>query len=197
MHLDIYIFQIHPHWPGWLEVISINSISLGGDAHHVRGFTWVPTTAICGSCIMSAPTVLNTSCSLFMTGIRASMFTEETQRLGTIKQMKPLLQCCDGAKVIQCLTVTTITTTHPPGERYLGNWDMEFPPTAPPVRVQQGWRKRTTTTVGSTIYDCRDVLRREYLSRRELRMRLCMRTTLRAPDRQLSVRFLPSNFTEW
>lgn len=35
--------------------------------------TCVPTTAICGSWIMSAPTVLNTSCNLFMTGIRASM----------------------------------------------------------------------------------------------------------------------------
>ncbi|KAG7268768.1 hypothetical protein CRUP_034252 [Coryphaenoides rupestris] len=35
--------------------------------------TWVPTTAIWGSWMTSAPTVLNTSCSLLMTGIRASM----------------------------------------------------------------------------------------------------------------------------
>lgn len=35
--------------------------------------TCVPTTTICGSWMMSAPTVLKTSCSLLMTGISASM----------------------------------------------------------------------------------------------------------------------------
>lgn len=35
--------------------------------------TCVPTTTICGSWMMSAPTVLKTSCSLLITGISASM----------------------------------------------------------------------------------------------------------------------------
>lgn len=42
--------------------------------------TWVPTTTICGSWMMSAPTVLNTSCSLFMTGMRASMSSDTISR---------------------------------------------------------------------------------------------------------------------
>ena len=36
-------------------------------------FTWVPMTTICGNCIVSDPTVLKTSCSLFMTGIKLSI----------------------------------------------------------------------------------------------------------------------------
>lgn len=41
--------------------------------------TCVPTTTICGSWMMSAPTVLNTSCSLLMTGISASIAAGEGQ----------------------------------------------------------------------------------------------------------------------
>lgn len=39
--------------------------------------TCVPTTTICGSWMMSAPTVLKTSCSLLITGINASMAAGE------------------------------------------------------------------------------------------------------------------------
>lgn len=39
--------------------------------------TCVPTTTICGNWMMSAPTVLNTSCSLLMTGISASIAAGE------------------------------------------------------------------------------------------------------------------------
>jgi len=38
--------------------------------------TWVPTTIIWGNWMASAPTVLNTSCNLLITGINASMFYE-------------------------------------------------------------------------------------------------------------------------
>lgn len=41
--------------------------------------TWVPSTTICGSCMASAPTVLKTSWSLLITGIRASI----VQRAGS------------------------------------------------------------------------------------------------------------------
>ena len=37
-------------------------------------FTCEPTTTICGKWMESAPTVLNTSCSLFITGINDSIF---------------------------------------------------------------------------------------------------------------------------
>lgn len=36
--------------------------------------TWLPITTICGSCTVSEPTVLNTSCSLLITGIKFSIF---------------------------------------------------------------------------------------------------------------------------
>lgn len=35
--------------------------------------TCVPKTTICGNCMASAPTVVKTSCSLLITGIKASM----------------------------------------------------------------------------------------------------------------------------
>lgn len=39
-------------------------------------FTWLPSTTICGNCMESEPTVLNTSWSLFMTGIKASIINK-------------------------------------------------------------------------------------------------------------------------
>lgn len=38
-------------------------------------FTCEPKTTICGNCIESEPTVLNTSCNLLITGINASIFS--------------------------------------------------------------------------------------------------------------------------
>lgn len=45
-------------------------------------FTWLPSTTIWGSWMASEPTVLNTSCSLLTTGIRASMMRIPSDEAG-------------------------------------------------------------------------------------------------------------------
>jgi len=76
----VYLFKLRERrrWQGsgerdGLAVCVIIRFDLAAGRGGRLRLTCVPRTTICGSCSTVAPTVLNTSCSLFITGIRASM----------------------------------------------------------------------------------------------------------------------------
>lgn len=72
-------------------------------------FTWLPSTTICGSWMASDPTVLNTSCSLLTTGMRASMISRRV-----VFFVFDIIKSCDFNR-IKSFGVYTVEERQPTG----------------------------------------------------------------------------------
>lgn len=94
--------------------------------------TWVPTTTICGSWIISAPTVLKTSWSLFITGMRASISSDTDPDLSidffTLPHTDTKSFNVPQLKLPTGVSLDLLTTAHTVAQRcIMGVWVKETP----------------------------------------------------------------------